>query len=139
MNSRSVSGFEGPTSFGGNSMRDDSPSAPFNRLSRAPTADSATISSARSNLRITKSREQQNYGAGGGYGGGGGGNVFDDADSEVSDVSYEPSWSNQSQDGSVSGLGRKAPPPPPPSRAKKPPPPPPLKRSALSESQVSQY
>jgi len=124
--SRAQSGFEGPTSLGG---RDGSP-AGMPRLSRVPTADSSTIASARSNLRITKSRESNN--------------VFDDADSEVGDFgsSYDPPPQSQPHRTTSWGMGaqKMAPPPPPPSRAKKPPPPPPpMKRSALSSSEVPQY
>lgn len=130
--SRTQSGFEGPTSLG---VRDGSP-AGMPRLSRVPTADSSTIASVRSNLRITKSRESNN--------------IFDDADSEVSDLStslpsqYDPPQPHRSTSWSMNAQpdvgAKKMAPPPPPSRAKKPPPPPPpMKRSALSSSEVPQY
>lgn len=130
--SRSHSGFEGPTSLGnGTSTPPD-----MRPLSRVPT-DSSTISNMRLNLRATQSKDS-GYGA----------NVFEDADSEISDSGYgnghgigqtrSPSWS-QGANGGDWATGKKAPPPPPPSRAKKPPPPPPMKRSALSTSEVPQY
>jgi hypothetical protein len=129
---RSQSGFEGPTSLGnGASTPPD-----MRPLSRVPT-DSSQISNMRLNLRSTQSKDS-GYGA----------NVFEDADSEVSDSGYanghgfgqtrSPSWS-QGANGQDWATGKKAPPPPPPSRAKKPPPPPPMKRSALSTSEVPHY
>ncbi|GAB7322777.1 hypothetical protein MBLNU13_g05350t1 [Cladosporium sp. NU13] len=127
--SRSQSGFEGPTSLGnGASTPPD-----MRPLSRVPT-DSSQISNMRLNLRSTQSKDS-GYGA----------NVFEDADSEVSDTGYgngnsygrSPSWS-QNTNGDWAA-GKKAPPPPPPSRTKKPPPPPPMKRSALSTSEVPHY
>jgi hypothetical protein len=89
----------------------------------------------RLNLRSTQSKDS-GYGA----------NVFEDADSEVSDAGYgngqsygrSSSWSQNNNNGDWAS-GKKAPPPPPPSRAKKPPPPPPMKRSALSTSEVPHY
>jgi len=130
--SRSQSGFEGPTSLGnGASTPPDNSMRP---LSRVPT-DSSQISNMRLNLRSTQSKDS-GYGA----------NVFEDADSEVSDAGYgnghgsygrSPSWSQGANGDWASG--KKAPPPPPPSRAKKPPPPPPMKRSALSTSEVPHY
>lgn len=130
--SRTHSGFEGPTSLGnGTSTPPD-----MRPLSRVPT-DSSTISNMRLGLRATPSKDS-GYGA----------NVFEDADSEISDSGYgngnginqtrSPSWS-QNANAPDWATGKKAPPPPPPSRAKKPPPPPPMKRSALSTSEVPQY
>lgn len=128
--SRTQSGFEGPTSLGnGASTPPD-----MRPLSRVPT-DSSQISNVRLNLRSTQSKDS-GYGA----------NVFEDADSEVSDAGYgngqsygrSPSWSQNNNNGDWAS-GKKAPPPPPPSRAKKPPPPPPMKRSALSTSEVPHY
>ncbi|KAK6435692.1 hypothetical protein LTR95_008116 [Oleoguttula sp. CCFEE 5521] len=122
---RTNSNFEGP------SARDVSPAGGMARLSRVPTADSVSISAARLNLRNTQAPASQ-------YGGSSGGNIFDDdSHSEAHSDGSDFMPSNQRRQSWVDG--RKPPPPPPPSRAKKPPPPPPLKRSALSESQVSQY
>ncbi|EMD67457.1 hypothetical protein GGP41_007352 [Bipolaris sorokiniana] len=131
-----------------NSYRDDSPAR---KLSRAPT-ESSVISAGRSSLRPVRqtSSNQQNTFAddydddyapsnGSGYRrdrsppspdttssiGSGRGNV----------VSRAASWTAAEQGGTT----KKAPPPPPPSRSKKPPPPPPMKRSTLSESQVTRY
>ncbi|KAF2160683.1 hypothetical protein M409DRAFT_70226 [Zasmidium cellare ATCC 36951] len=132
-NTRSTStpGFEGPTQ-----LRADSP-AGMPRLARVPTEPSHLLG-ARSNLRITKSREAQAHG---------GSDVFGDDQSEYSDspsTAFDehhraPSWSTMGQDGGSQAAVKKAPPPPPPSRAKKPPPPPPMKRSALSTSEVPHY
>lgn len=126
--STSVTGFEGPTTLN----RADSP-AGMPRLSRVPTEPSQILG-ARSNLRITKSREAQSPS-----------DVFGDEQSDYSDqrsVFSEHhrtgSWSTMANDGNNSQV-KKAPPPPPPSRAKKPPPPPPMKRSGLSSSEVPQY
>lgn len=130
LRSTSTSGFEGPMSLGG-AGREQSP-AGMPRLTRVPTEPSALLG-ARSNLRITKSRDGQHQATGGG-------DVFGD---DQSDYSQSPShygdqrnasWSTTGQDGG--STTKKAPPPPPPSRSKKPPPPPPLKRSALSTSEV---
>lgn len=128
-----LNSFEGPTQ-----LRADSP-AGMPRLSRVPTEPSYLVG-ARSNLRITKSREAQAYG---------GGDVFGDDQSDYSDSPSTAfnehhrttSWSTMAQDGGsqAATAGKKAPPPPPPSRAKKPPPPPPMKRSALSTSEVPHY
>lgn len=134
-NTRSTStpGFEGPTQ-----LRADSP-AGMPRLARVPTEPSALLG-ARSNLRITKSREAQSHA--------GAGDVFGDDQSEYSESPSAfdehhrtPSWSTMAQDGGSQAppAGKKAPPPPPPSRSKKPPPPPPMKRHALSTSEVPQY
>lgn len=130
-----------------NGYRDDSPAR---KLSRVPT-DSSVISSGRSNLRPVRqtSGAQQNAFA-------------DDYDDDYAQsngnrrersppspdtassvgsargnvMSRAASWATAEQGGSA----KKAPPPPPPSRSKKPPPPPPpMKRSALSESQVTRY
>ena len=129
-----------------NGYRDDSPAR---KLSRVPT-DSSVISSGRNNLRPVRqsSANQQNAFA-------------DDYEDDYAPsngrrersppspdtassvgsargnvMSRAASWATAEQGGSA----KKAPPPPPPSRSKKPPPPPPpMKRSALSESQVTRY
>lgn len=124
--STSTPGFEGPMSLGG-SDRGLSP-AGMPRLSRVPTEPS-TLLGARSNLRVTRSRDGQQQAMGGG-------DVFGDDQSEYSQSpgygdQRNTSWTTTGQD-----VTKKAPPPPPPSRSKKPPPPPPLKRSALSTSEV---
>jgi len=69
--------------------------------------------------------------------------VFDDersaslANSYVSHVTLNSSWSTLDGHGKSTMTAKKAPPPPPPSRStKQPPPPPPMKRSALSTSSV---
>lgn len=126
--STSTPGFEGPMTMGG-SGREQSP-AGMPRLSRVPTEPSALLG-ARSNLRITKSRDGQAAP---------GEDVFGDDQSEYSQSPSSfndyrnTNWSTTGQDGG--STTKKAPPPPPPSRSKKPPPPPPLKRSALSTSEV---
>lgn len=146
--SRSASGFEGPTSSSFSAASTPRDASPMRPLSRVPT-DSSQISNARLNLRATKSKDS-GYAA----------NVFDDADSEVSDLggggyyygngSEQYPQQQQTRSASLSNgqqqqqqpdwaTGKKAPPPPPPSRAKKPAPPPPMKRSALSTSEVPQY
>lgn len=130
MRSTSTPGFEGPMSLG----RAESPVAGMPRLARVPTEPSSILG-ARSNLRITRSRESSQPPP----------DVFGD---EASDYSESPSvfderarnasWSTAAQDGG--STVKKAPPPPPPSRASKPkPPPPPMKRSALSTSEVPHY
>lgn len=131
-NYRSIStpGFEGPMTLGGSGH--EHPSAGMPRLSRVPTEPS-TLLGARSNLRITRSRDGQQQATSGG-------DVFGDDQSEyaqspsTSGDQRNASWSTTGHDGGNST--KKAPPPPPPSRSKKPPPPPPLKRSALSTSEV---
>lgn len=128
--STSTPGFEGPMSMVGVG-REQSP-AGMPRLSRVPTEPSALLG-ARSNLRITKSRDGQHQATAGE-------DVFGDDQSEYSQSpssfadQRNMSWSTTGQDGG--STTKKAPPPPPPSRSKKPPPPPPLKRSALSTSEV---
>lgn len=131
--SASTTGFEGPTTRTRADSRGDSP-AGLPRLTRVPTEPSSILG-ARSNLRMTKSRETQSPS-----------DVFGDDQSDYSDHTTSafsdrrrtPSWSTTAHDG-TGGTAKKAPPPPPPSRVKKPPPPPPMKRSALSTSEVPQY
>ena len=121
INSRTNSGFEGPTSLG----RSESP-APMPRLTRAPTEPSQILAG-KNSLRLTKSREMP-----------AGADVFGDDQSDYAETPAperlrKASWSAASTQG---GLEMRMPPPPPPSRSKKPPPPPPMKRSALSTNDV---
>jgi hypothetical protein len=126
--STSTPGFEGPMSLNG---REHSPAA-MPRLSRVPTEPSAILG-ARSNLRITRSRDGPQQATGGGDVFGDDQSVYSQSPSSFGEQ-RNMSWSTTGQDGG--SMAKKAPPPPPPSRAKKPPPPPPLKRSALSTSEV---
>lgn len=119
-NSRTNSGFEGPTS-----LRDGSP-GDMPRLSRVPT-EPGHIQGARSNLRSISTQRQMS------------GDVFgDDGESVTSETpsSYLEPHRQPSFGAAAMESGKKAAPPPPPSRSKKPPPPPPLKRSALSTSEL---
>ncbi|KXS94320.1 hypothetical protein AC578_10814 [Pseudocercospora eumusae] len=129
LRSSSTPGFEGPMSL---SRSETHSPAAMPRLARVPTEPSSILG-ARSNLRITRSRESSQPPP----------DVFGDDQSDYSrdlvDHHRTASWSTAAQDGSMTNGGKKAPPPPPPSRAKKPPPPPPMKRSALSTSEVPQH
>lgn len=125
--SASSTGFEGPMSSSYNATRSESP-ANMPRLTRVPTEPS-TLLGARSNLRITKSRDNSQPPSEG---------VFADDASEYS--RYDEQLQRTASYGQDGGMAKKAPPPPPPSRASKPkPPPPPMKRSALSTSEVPGY
>ena len=120
--SASSTGFEGPMSSSYNGARSESP-ANMPRLTRVPTEPS-TLLGARSNLRITKSRDNSRPPDEG---------VFADDQSDYEQMQRTTSYGQES-------MAKKAPPPPPPSRASKPkPPPPPMKRSALSTSEVPSY
>lgn len=131
--SASSTGFEGPMSSSYNA-RSESP-ANMPRLTRVPTEPS-TLLGARSNLRITKSRDSSQPPPSSSHEG-----VFgDDQSSDNGYSRYDELQRTASYGQDGSGTARKAPPPPPPSRASKPkPPPPPMKRSALSTSEVPQY
>jgi hypothetical protein len=135
-------------SLGGRSESPASAAAGMPRLTRVPTEPS-TLLGARSNLRITKSRDNSQApspGRGDVFGDEQGGD-YGDQYARPEERHRAPSWGAQAQqDGNGNGYGagggaaKKAPPPPPPSRASKPkPPPPPMKRSNLSTTDVPRY
>lgn len=128
--SASSTGFEGPMSSSYNARAESPAHVP--RITRAPTEPS-TLLGARSNLRITKSRDGSQPPTSSHEG------LFADDQGENGGASRYDELQRTTSYG-PDGMAKKAPPPPPPSRASKPkPPPPPMKRSALSTSELPSH